>query len=118
MIYGNQTAYQSVKSDLNKLHIRENMNTMELECKSILKNYVYTFNDATTRSEIVRNITIVLNAMITSGAISSYDIETTDNTDDIINENAGIIDIAVHNTHGMEKLFARFTVTRNSVTVS
>lgn len=118
MIYGNQTAYQSVSSDLNKLHIRENMNTLELECKAILKNYVFTFNDATTRSDIVKNITPVLDAMVTSGAISSYDIETNANTDDIINESAGIIDISVYNTHGMEKLFARFTISRNSVSVS
>jgi hypothetical protein len=40
MIYGNQTTYQVVKSDFNKLHVRENLNTLEIEIEITLNNLI------------------------------------------------------------------------------
>lgn len=119
MIYGNQTAYQRVDSDLNKLHVRENLNTIELRCKAVLKNYVFVYNTPVTRGEIVKRLDPILSAMKTSGAISWYNIQCDDknNTDEIIEQDFGIVDISVIFGHGMEKILTRITLERKSIMV-
>lgn len=114
MIYGNQTCYQTLKSDFNKLHVRENLNTMEIECHEILKQYNFLYNTAATRAAIVQMLTPVLQTMQTSGALSAYEIicDETNNTADIIESDYGVVDIAVWFNHGMEKIIQRITVNR------
>ena len=114
MIYGNQTCYQSVKSDFNKLHVRENLNTMEIECHEILKKYNFLFNTPATRAAIVQMLTPVLSTMQTSGALAAYEIicDESNNTPDIIEGDFGVVDIAVWMNHGMEKIVQRITVNR------
>lgn len=114
MIYGNQTCFQAIKSDFNKLHVRENLNTMEIECNAILKQYNFLYNTPATRAAIVQMLTPVLSTMQTSGALAAYEIicDETNNTPDIIEEDYGIVDIAVWFNHGMEKIVQRITVNR------
>lgn len=114
MVYGNQTCYQTVKSDLNKLHIRENLNTIEIAVDNALKDFVFEYNNATTRATIVSKITPYFNNMQLSGAIESYNIvcDETNNTADIIEEDILIVDTEVQFTHGAEKIVHRITVNR------
>ena len=112
MIYGNQTCYQKVKSDFNKLHVRENLNTIEIECEAILHRYNFEYNTATLRSSIVTALTPVLQTMQDSGAIDSYSIQCDEenNTPEIIAEDYLIVDINVTFNHGAEKIVNRITV--------
>ena len=114
MIYGNQTCFQTIKSDFNKLHVRENLNTMEIECNAILKQYNFLYNTPATRAAIVQMLTPVLSTMQTSGALAAYEIicDETNNTPEIIEGDYGIVDIAVWFNHGMEKIVQRITVNR------
>lgn len=114
MIYGNQTCYQKVKSDFNKLHVRENLNTIEIECEKILKKYNFEYNTSTLRSSIVTALTPVLQTMQESGAIDSYEIQCDEdnNTEEIIQEGYLIVDIAVSFNHGAEKIVNRITVNK------
>lgn len=114
MIYGNQTCYQTVKSDLNKLHIRENLNTIEIAVDNALKDFVFEYNNATTRATIVSKITPYFNNMLLSGALESFNIvcDETNNTADIIEEDILIVDTEVQFTHGAEKIVHRITVNR------
>lgn len=116
MIYGNQTCFQAIKSDFNKLHVRENLNTMEIECNAILKQYNFLYNTPATRAAIVQMLTPVLSTMQTSGALAAYEIicDETNNTPEIIEGDYGIVDIAVWFNHGMEKIVQRITVNRYS----
>lgn len=117
MIYGNQTAYQRMKSDFNKLHIRENLNTIELACDAVLQNYNFLHNTATVRADIVQKLDPILSAAQSSGAIDSYTIQCDENnnTEDIISADYGVVDITVVMNHGMEKIINRITLKRNSV---
>lgn len=117
MIYGNQTAYQRVKSDLNKLHIRENLNTLEIEVDAVLQNYVFLYNNPQTRANIVQRITPILQAAQTSGAVDSFSIQCdeSNNTEEVISADFGIVDITLVMNHGMEKIISRFTLKRNDV---
>ena len=120
MIYGNQTCFQKVKSDFNKLHVREDLNMIEIECENILHNYNFEYNTATLRASIKTALTPVLQAPQTSGAIDTFEItcDETNNTEDIINQNYGIVDIAIEFNHGMEKIVNRITVNKYGSVVS
>lgn len=114
IIYGNQTCYQTTKSDMNKLHVRECLNTIEIECNAVLKQFNFQYNTASTRASIVQILTPILSVMQTSGAIDAFTItcDESNNTPEIIEEDFGIVDIGVWFNHGMEKILTRITVNR------
>lgn len=114
MIYGNQTCYQTTKSDLNKLHIRETLNTIEIECTAQLKQFNFLYNTASTRAAIVQTLTPILQVMQVSGAIDTFVItcDESNNTPEIIEGDYGIVDIGVWFNHGMEKILTRITINR------
>ena len=114
MIYGNQTCYQDTVSDFNKLHVRENLNTLEIACESVLKSYNFLYNTPATRASIVTALTPILEAMKLSMAIEKYNIvcDESNNTPEIIQEHFGVVDIEVWMNHGMEKIVQRITLNR------
>lgn len=112
MIYGDRTAYQEVLSDLNYLHVRELLNTIELECQAVLKNYVFKANNSLIRAEIVRKLNPILEEKLVSGALYSYNItcDETNNTPEIIDRAFGVVDITVQVTKNMEKIVQRIII--------
>ena len=112
LIYANRTAYQTVKSDFNYLHVRELLNTIELQVEEVLKNYVFDFNNPVTRLTIINAVNPILESMKDAGALSNYQIimDESNNTPDIVDEGLAIIDIGVWVTKGMEKIIQRITV--------
>ena len=114
LIYGNQTCYQNTKSDFNKLHVRENLNTLEIACEDVLKRYNFLYNTPAVRASVVTALTPILETMKLSNAIESYEIicDESNNTPDIIAEDYGIVDIGVIVSHGLEKIVQRITLNR------
>lgn len=114
LIYGNQTCYQNTKSDYNKLHVRENLNTLEIACYDVLKQYNYLYNTPAVRASVVTALTPILETMKLSNAIESYEIicDESNNTPEIIAEDFGVVDISVVVSHGMEKIVNRITLNR------
>ena len=112
LIYTNRTAYQTVKSDFNYLHVRELLNTIELQVEEVLKNYVFDFNNPVTRLTIINAVTPILESMKDAGALINYQItmDESNNTPDVVDEGLAIIDIGVWVTKGMEKIIQRITV--------
>ena len=116
MIYGDRTAYQIVNSDLSFLHVRELLNTIELSCRSVLDDYVFKYNIATTRAEITRRIDPILSSMKDSGALVKYEIECDEynNDEDVINNKFCIVDIGVWVSQNMEKIVVPITLNRST----
>ena len=114
MIYANRTSYQTIKSDYNYLHVRELLNTIELQVEDYLRNYVFEYNTPVTRLNIVNGITPILQAIKDAGALYDYEIimDESNNTADIINDAFGIVDIGVWINKGMEKIINRITVNK------
>lgn len=114
MIYGNRTAYQEVLSDLNYAHVRELLNTIEIQCEDVLKKYVFKYNNEITRAEIVRRLDPILEEKLNSGALYSYNIicNSDNNTSEVINRAFGIVDIEVQITKNMEKIIQRIHLNR------
>jgi len=114
MIYGNQTAYQIMKSDFNKLHVRENLNTAEIECERVLKKYNFKYNTPAVRANIVQQLTPILQAMQISGALVKYEIicDETNNTPEVIESDACVVEVSMWMNHGMEKIIQKFMLQR------
>jgi len=112
MIYANVTAYQSVKSDYNNLHVRELLNTLEIQIDEILQYFVFDFNNPVTRLNIINSVAPVLESVKDAGAIQKYilTMDETNNTADIIADGFGIIDIDLWITGALTKIVARYTV--------
>jgi len=115
MIYANATAFQLVKSDFNNLHVRELLNTLELQIEEVLDGYVFDFNNPVTRLNIINSITPILESTKDAGALTNYTIQMDDNnnTSTIIQAGVGIVDIGVWVTGALKVIVNRMTV--NSV---
>lgn len=116
LIYGDRTAYQLVNSDLSFLHVRELLNTIQISCKAVLDEYVFTYNIPTTRAEIVTKISPILDAMQSSGALVKYEIECDDlnNDKEVIDNKFCIVDIGVWISQNMEKIVVPITLNRST----
>lgn len=116
MIYGDRTAYQDVKSDFNYLHVREILNTIEIECNAVLQNYVFKYNNAATRADVIQRINPILKGMKDAGALYDYELQMDENnnTDDLVDRSFAIIDIGVWITKNMEKIVTKISVNKLS----
>jgi len=112
MIYANATAFQSVKSDMNNLHVRELLNTLEIQVDQVLQNYVFDFNNPVTRLNIINSVAPILESVKDAGAIYKYNLtmDDTNNSANVIADGFGIVDIDLWITGALTKIIARYTV--------
>lgn len=112
MIYGNATAYQKTLTAFNNLHVRDLLVTIETDIEDILSNYVFEFNDAATRLEMKTIVEGYLANVKASQGIYDYMVimDETNNTNEVIDQNIGIMDIGIEPARGMHKIINRVTV--------
>lgn len=112
VIYGNQTAFQRVNSAFNNIHVRDLLITLEEAIEDILSNYVFDFNEDSVRLEIKTLVDNFLDGVRSVGGIYGYStiMDSSNNTQAIINQNLGIIDIIVEPARGIHKFINRLTV--------
>jgi hypothetical protein len=112
MIYGNQTAYQKTLTAYNSLHVRDLLITIEEAIEDVLGNYVFEFNDATTRLEIKSIVDKFLDNVRSAGGVYDYRtvMDTSNNTNEIIDQNFAIIDVGIEPAKGAQKFINRITV--------
>jgi len=112
MIFANQTAYQRTLSAFNNLHVRDLLITIEEAVIEILQNYLFEFNDASTRLEIKTLVETYLDVVRNGGGIYNYSVimDETNNTPEIIDQNFGILDIGIEPSRGLQKFINRITV--------
>ena len=115
MIYANSTAYQTIKSDFNNLHVRELLNTIEIQIEDVIGQYIFDFNNAVTRLNIVNSITPILETIKDAGALIKYEVvmDETNNPKELIAEGFGIIDINVWVTDVLKKIVNRITLNKD-----
>ena len=115
LIYANVTSYQAVRSDYNYLHVRELLNTIELQVDEALQNFVFQYNNPVMRLNVVNTISPILESIKDAGALYNYEIvmDESNNTAEIVDEGFAIVDIGVWITKGMEKIINRITVNKS-----
>jgi hypothetical protein len=111
-ITGNKTAQQSVKSALSSAHVREALIYIQEGIADILKDYVFEFNNTQTRLEIKTLVDSFMESVKQDGGVYEYKniMDQTNNTDDVIDNNYGIIDTYVEPVKGLEIVVHRTTV--------
>lgn len=114
MIFSNNTAYQRVRSALNNIHVREALVTIEKDVERILINFLFDFNDEITRLRVKTLVRNYLEAVKDARGISSYSIvfDESNNGPEVLENNAGIIDIIIDFPRGIHKFINRITITR------
>lgn len=111
-ILGNKTAQQSVQSALSSAHVREALIYIQDGIAAILKNYVFEFNTAQTRLEIKTLADSFMESVKADFGIYDYKnvMDSSNNTNDVIDANMGIIDTYVEPVKGLEIVVHRTTV--------
>lgn len=114
MVFSNNTGYQRVKSALNNIHVREALVTIERDIERILLNFLFDFNDVTTRMRVKTLVKNYLAAVQDARGIASAEVifDDSNNGSEVLENNAGIIDIIVDFPRGIHKFINRITITR------
>ncbi len=113
-MFSNNTAYQRVNSALNNAHVRDNLSTIEKDLARILFNFLFDFNDEITRIRVKGLVENYLDSVINARGLSSYEVifDSSNNTNEVIENNSAIIDVIVDFPRGIQKFINRITITR------
>lgn len=111
-ILGNKTAQQSIKSALSSAHVREVLIYIQDGMADILKDYVFEFNNVQTRLEIKTLADSFMESVKQDGGVFEYRniMDQTNNTNEVIDNNMGIIDTYVEPVKGLEIVVHRTTI--------
>ncbi len=114
ILYSNQTMYQKELSALNNLHVRDALVTIERGIEDILERYVFETNTPTTRLNVANDVRTYLKSVLVAGGISDYSvtIDETNNTNETIQANFGIIDVSIEPVLGLQKFINTLVVER------
>lgn len=119
MLYGNQTAYQTRKSVLNNLHVRDNIITIERAIDNILERYIFENNTSQTRFSVYNDVNTLLSGFVGKSLDwFSVTINESNNTPETINQNFGILDVSIVPILGLHKFVNILTIQKNSGIVS
>lgn len=111
-ILGNKTAQQSIKSALSSAHVREVLIYIQDGMADILKDYVFEFNNVQTRLEIKTLADSFMESVKQDGGVYEFRniMDQTNNTNEVIDNNMGIIDTYVEPVKGLEIVVHRTTI--------
>lgn len=114
VIFGNQTAFQTVNSAFNLVHVRDLLISLENDVEEIMSNYLFDFNEDSIRLEIKTLVDNYLDGVRAGGGIYAYQVimDASNNPPSIIDQNIGIIDVIIEPARGIQKFINRVTVTR------
>jgi hypothetical protein len=114
VIFGNQTAYQTVNSAFSLVHVRDLLISVENDVEQILSNYLFDFNEDSIRLEIKTLVDNYLDGVRAGGGIYAYQVimDASNNPPSVIDQNIGIIDVILEPARGIQKFINRITVTR------
>lgn len=112
VITGNKTGQQNIKSALSSAHVREVLIYIQDGLAAILKNYVFEFNTAQTRLEIKTLADSFMESVKGDSGVFDFKniMDSTNNTNEVIDANIGILDTFVEPIKGLEIVVSRTTV--------
>ena len=112
VITGNKTGQQTIKSALSSAHVREVLIYIQDGLAAILKNYVFEFNTPQTRLEIKTLADSFMESVKSDTGVYAYKnvMDSTNNTNEVIDSNIGILDTYVEPVKGLEIVVSRTTV--------
>ena len=109
LIYGNNTGQYRVKTSMSKIHVSELVAFIQEQMLAIMKDYIFQWNDYQNRLEIKTRADVVMNQIIDNGGVQYFQnvCDETNNTNEIIENDMGILDTIIVPARGMEKMVHR-----------
>lgn len=119
-IYANKTAKQTPKSALSSIHVREACIYIQDSIETILRKYVFEYNTAQARLEIKTLVDDFLETVKNNNGVYDYKtvMDTSNNTQEIIDNSMGVIDVYIEPVKGLEILAQRLTVLKTGAIAS
>lgn len=115
VLYNNNTVYQNRKSPLNKLHVRDTLNSIERDLETILERYIFEGNTNATRFLVYEDVNAYLGSLRGTALYTySIKIDDTNNTGATIDQSIGILEISVTPVMGLESFVNIIDIKRNS----
>lgn len=116
LIYGNNTGQTSIKTDLSKIHVSELVAFIQEQMLAILKDYIFEWNDYQNRLEIKQRADSVMLQILNNRGIYWYEniCDGSNNTQDIIDNDMGVLDTRIIAAHGGEKWVHRTFLEKGS----
>lgn len=114
VIYANKTAQQTPESALSSINCREACIYIQDGIEKILRNYLFETNTAQTRLEIKTLVDNFLDMVKNNGGVYDYKtiMDTSNNTNEVIDHNMGVIDVFIEPVRGLEILVQKLTILR------
>lgn len=113
-IQGNQTAKQTPRTALSKLHVRELVIYLQDEIEKMLRGYQWENNTSVLRDNILAKAEVILGLAKANGGIYEYraKCDSDNNTPEIIDNEMVVLDVEVEPTRGAEKMVQTLTIHR------
>lgn len=105
LIFGNNTAQTHIKTDLSKIHVSELVAFIQEQMLAIMKDYLFEWNDYQNRLEIRKRADAVMLQILSNRGIYWFEniCDGSNNTQDVIDNDMGVIDTRIVAAHGGEK---------------
>lgn len=111
-INANQTAKQTPLSALSRVNVRELVIYLQDEIEKVLQNYQWEFNNSVTRNAILDRANTICANIQANGGIQAYKnvMDTSNNTNEIIDNEMGILSTYIEPGFGCGKLVHELTI--------
>lgn len=112
VIYANKTAQQNPQSALSSINVREVCIYIQDGIEKILRNYLFESNTAQTRLEIKTLVDNFLDIVKSNFGVYDFHtvMDTSNNTNEVIDKNMGVISVFVEPVRAMEILVQQLTI--------
>lgn len=119
-IYSNRTSLNTIETPLQSIHTSEALMYIQDQINKLLERYVFKFNTAQNRLTIKTEADKICQRLLDDGAISGFtnQMDTLNNTSDVINARIGLLDTVLYANNGMEIAIHRTKVDGVQNTVS
>lgn len=113
-IQGNQTAKQTPRTALSKLHVRELIIYLQDEIEKMLRGYQWENNTSDLRANITAKAEVILGLAKANGGVYDYrtKCDSENNTPEVIDNEMVVLDVEVEPTRGAEKMVQTLTIHR------
>lgn len=108
-IYSNKTSQNTVNTPVSSIHTSEVLMQLQIRINEMLENFVFKINNSQNRMIIKKQADDICQEALDSGAISGYknQMDTVNNTREVIANRIGILDTTLYDSNGMEILVHR-----------
>lgn len=108
-----------LNSDLSEFYNRKTLNYLQVNTEKYMRNVLFEFNDATTRSQIVEALTPFYRSVYNRRGLSEYQIQCDEriNTPAVVAQGICYVDVIIKMVRCIKRLVVRYRVTAQTASL-